>query len=453
MNLVNDFTIGSDPEFAFARAHDSIKMPAADIGLKPGLCSGADQNLRLVEVRPKESRSALEHVAGILSTLRWLCISCPDAPAYRWRCGAFFSGDGLGGHVHFGRKEVDVKREVRILDGLAAVLRALPLFPVMEWDRRMKGDAYKLKKYGLPGDFRYQAHGYEYRSLPSWLGSPRQAFIVLAASKLALLSEQRIASWSKRRWQKSTAREALQKLAGEFEERDDDARILAAILRKPKHELIDWADGTWDFRERWGLHQFVSPLPERTILRIPDSIPPTSGEIEEVSRHLIDDKPLGYRFYPPTFRRSLPPGYRWILQTAVLAVHPGLGDLLHDVVSHESLPIRFRFGGRLFISKDLLEECPEGTLARMEDLLQREVKVAEDFKRTIALNQKSCQYNGVKTLRQILLDEGLFPLWRFDDVTEDSLHGWKIRGLLDEDYSDIPTDTPSERPLAYVEKV
>src|SRR5581483_4609146 len=40
--------------------------------------------------------------------------------------------------------------------------------------------------YGMPGDFRLQTHGYEYRTFPSWLDSPALAFISITLAKLCV---------------------------------------------------------------------------------------------------------------------------------------------------------------------------------------------------------------------------------------------------------------------------
>ena len=158
---LNHFCVGSDPEFSFATPTGD-RVEARNCGLMVGLAAGCDQNERLVELRPWPSVSVVEHVAGILTTLGWMQrVYGSTIFPFIWRAGAFFGGDGMGGHVHFGRKRPTRAEEVAALDGLARVFRVTGLFPVEEWDRRVKGD--RLGQiYGAPGDFRIQRHGYEY---------------------------------------------------------------------------------------------------------------------------------------------------------------------------------------------------------------------------------------------------------------------------------------------------
>ena len=58
--LLNHFKLGADPEFAFL--NEGKQHSAHDFGLRAGLCFGADNNGRLVELRPRASRYAVEVV-------------------------------------------------------------------------------------------------------------------------------------------------------------------------------------------------------------------------------------------------------------------------------------------------------------------------------------------------------------------------------------------------------
>ena len=154
---LNHFCVGSDPEFSFADLSGE-RVQAYDLGLRVGLAAGCDQNERLVELRPWPSTSVVEHVAGILTALRWMYrVYGKYVQDCNWRAGAYFAGDGMGGHVHFGRKRPTRAEEIIGLDGLACVFSASGLFPIREWELRVRGDK-RGQRYGLPGDTRLQRH-------------------------------------------------------------------------------------------------------------------------------------------------------------------------------------------------------------------------------------------------------------------------------------------------------
>jgi hypothetical protein len=119
--LVNHFSIGADPEFILT---DGLsRLDAKDLMLKAGPAFGADNNGRLVELRPAPSRSALNVLTSLWLAMRWMLVYHPDVAKFGWRSGAFAEGDGLGGHIHYGRKRSLLReREVANLDRITHLL-------------------------------------------------------------------------------------------------------------------------------------------------------------------------------------------------------------------------------------------------------------------------------------------------------------------------------------------
>src|SRR5579862_4157678 len=165
--LINHFMLGADPEFVFS---DGLKrVDARSLNLKAGPAFGADNNGRLCELRPAASRSALAVLASMWLAMRWMVIFHPETLSYNWRAGSYFEGDGLGGHIHFGRKRLKLRdREVGTLDRLAHLQFQAGIFDREEGRMRVRHaqGAPQGQPYGALSDIRQQPHGYEYRTLP-----------------------------------------------------------------------------------------------------------------------------------------------------------------------------------------------------------------------------------------------------------------------------------------------
>jgi hypothetical protein len=429
---LNHFCVGSDPEFALADGHGHI-VGAYNCGLKVGLAAGCDQNERLVELRPWPSVSVVEHVAGILTALRWMHRTMPpETRTFPWRAGAFYAGDGLGGHVHFGRKRPTRTEETAALDGLANALKASGLFPVDEWNRRMQGDE-RAQQYGRPGDVRIQKHGYEYRSLPSWLQSPTTAFIAVAASKLAVLDPSITVNWSAK-VPSVMGRDLLRGLAKLFKSRDDDAYVLYHLLTQRGDTVFD-VDYRGNFAPAWGFEaggNDARHLKAEESFILPDLICPEPEEVVEMRNHLLLGYPLTFTKYPPNFRTELPDGnYQWV----PLHVHPGrrsgFGDLVHNLVTHRHMPIIWdhtnhsplQINGPLphLWNRDEIDlfrrYCP-GALIN-----NNAIRDGRDT--VISVPRDLTQTGTISGLRAILLQSGLFPVWTVEDVKANSFADWK----------------------------
>lgn len=421
---LNNFCLGSDPEFVFVPPGGGHKANAAELGLKPGLAAGCDQNQRLAELRGWPTSSALEHTAGILSALRWMYRVYPNVRGYDWRAGAWFDGDGIGGHVHFGRKRPTRENETKGLDGLASVFRAIGFFPLIEWDRRNRPDAHH-QVYGIYGDIRPQLHGYEYRTLPSWLNNPAKAFAVLATAKLCVLDPELPASWKELRGVGPGGYKILlQRLANYYAGRDDDAWILKYLLAQPENPCYQYA--TPDFKINWGFNNRLDRPSAVPTNIIPACIRPLASEVTEIEANLLQAKPLSYVENSPTFKNTLPAGpYYWVPDPGVRGIaRGGVGDLVHNMVGTTDRMLSLIFDEGFSVSYDLVKEWTRAEM-RIVRTMYPKMKVSATHNRTIIFSRQMTLVPDITKTRTFLLKMGLFPLWTVDTVEVDSFDKYK----------------------------
>jgi hypothetical protein len=421
---MNNFCIGSDPEFAFIQANNNRKTSASDLGLKPALAAGSDQNLRLAELRCWPSRSVVEHVAGIMASLRWMFRLYPHTRDLQWRAGAHCDGDGIGGHVHFGRKRPTRDQEIAGLDGVTSLFRQLNCFNNKDWDKRIGGDA-RHQVYGDYGDFRPQLHGYEYRTLPSWLCSPLKAFFVLTVAKLSILDPDLVAAWRHRKFATYDGTNALQRLALYYAGRDDDAWILKHLLNTKRCLIPTWATPAADFKLNWGFskaHANVTP-PVSSIFAA--CVRPAESEIGEITSHLLEGTEVGYKEVPATFRNEIPTDYYWLYGGNIKGVnYAGAGDLCHNLVGHASQVVTVSVASGMYVSTDLwkgLSVSEQATLREMFPML----RTTGDYRNWIQMDRNSLGVPGIRLAKKFLLHMGLFPLWTVDSVKKESYAQWK----------------------------
>jgi hypothetical protein len=424
---VNRFKLGADPEFVFVdvrkdldgRIVGSTRADASALGFAQGPAFGADNNGRLAEIRPYPSRSAVEVVASTLCTLRWMALSNPGLLKLEWLSGAFLMDDGLGGHVHFGRKRPTRKEEITALDSIEEGLLALGVFPQDQVIRRRQGDA-RRQIYGALGDYRLQTHGYEYRTFPSWLDSPELAFITLVAAKLAVQMPGLF------RFKGSAAhieRARLRNFLAYFKGVDDDARLALIVLdRGIPHQQAG------SFAPRWGvtteaMKKTGTAKPEI----IPPSIKPDAASVTEVFEYLLSGKPLTWRVPEITWGPTRPPkGYKMCLPLCNTIQAKGLGEMIWDLCCHESIPIHFstsRAGGQpISFSKDLVKHMP----ADWKQSFRGMAHASSDYKPGTVITSPELR-EGARSalLKQALLK--LLPLWKVKDCTENSFTEWQKR--------------------------
>jgi Phage phiEco32-like COOH.NH2 ligase-type 2 len=424
---INRFKLGADPEFVFAHIQrddsgalvGSTRVDASTLGFAQGPAFGADNNGRLAEVRPYPSRSAVDVVASILCTLRWMAICNPQVTDYEWHTGAYIWDDGLGGHVHFGRKRPSRKEEVAALDQVEEGLLYLGVYPKEQAIRRRQGDA-RRQIYGALGDFRLQQHGYEYRTFPSWLDSPELAFLTLVVAKLAVQMPQ---LYHFKGASTGIEQARLRNFLAYFKGVDDDARLALVLLDRglPLHR-------GGNFAPRWGITSEAAKAASRQhkgVRIIPPCIRPDDASKQEVFDYLFGGKPIGFRVPAITWKPIAPPrGYRMCIEHANTIQAKGLGELLWDLCMHEEAMLSFPNGQRggskaLYISRDLVKIFPTDWNKRFEG----RAGTAETKYGTIITTPEWREGANFAWTRRALLN-GLLPIFRVKDCKEDTYRLW-----------------------------
>lgn len=421
---VNHFKLGADPEFVFTATNldgQADRIDAHQLGLKQGPAFGEDNNGRLAEIRPYPSRSALEVCASVLATLRWMAIIKKQTTEFMWQSGAFLFRDGIGGHVHFGRKRPTRSDEVKALDNVMEMLMEMGVYPKSEVVARRAGDA-RNQRYGQLGDYRMQTHGYEYRTFPSWLDSPSLAFFTLAISKLTVhdpglvLRIQQVKS--------ARAIEAIVNLLAYYQDLDDDARLAHNMVQRgiPKH-----VGG--DFKERWGV-ETVKPIPMPHY--VPMAIKPDMETIVSLRRHLLTGDALGYVKPKLTWSpAAAPKGYRMVIDATETIQRKGLGECVWDLCTHESMGILFTTQSQSDHQAALVSE----SLARGRDSMKifgtNAIRITGDKKNYVMFNSHWLDGGKARLVKKWILN-GRLPLWRIGDVTPDSIEKWKASAPVKE---------------------
>jgi hypothetical protein len=173
--------LGADPEFILVSPEGRIVpasryfSPAGDAGCDSVRIRG-EKRWPLVELRPRPSNDPIHLAADVRRLLRVASKRTAGA-ALTWRAGALpVPGLPLGGHIHLSGAALTGER-LRALDNVLG----LPLRLLEPMNA-----AFRRPRYGSLGDFRRQPHGgFEYRTPPSWLVSPRLALGAFALAKVA----------------------------------------------------------------------------------------------------------------------------------------------------------------------------------------------------------------------------------------------------------------------------
>lgn len=415
---VNRFKLGADPEFCFAAnggANGTGRADAHIFGLMQGPAFGADNNGRLAEIRPYPSRSAVEVVASILTTLRWMAVLYPQTYLHDWVSGAYLWDDGIGGHVHFGRKRPTRRAEIAALDNIEECLCSLDVYPQDQVARRRRGDA-RRQIYGNLGDFRLQQHGYEYRTYPSWLDSPALAFLTLTVSKLAV----QVPDLYRVRGHAELQR--LRNFLAYFKTVDDDARLALVLLDRglPRH-----LGG--DFKRRWGI-EVPAKTGKPNVWIVPPNIKPDSQSVTEVFEHLHVAAPIQFRVPEITWSPTRPlTGYRMVINDTTTILHKGLGEMIWDICCHEKFRITLNPARReatcaLTVSQTLAKGL-DRNWQQMTGLPRDQVQVVPNSDRCIFIAGAWREGSRARMLKRALLS-GAFPLWRAQDCRTDSWEKW-----------------------------
>lgn len=181
--------IGADPEFLLLRPDGKVASAARFLGESTAAAAGTDVlrvGRRLLypvaELRPDPAETPAALAANVRKLLLRASRRIGSDYSLRWAAGAMPArGIALGGHIHLSGIPLTSKL-LQLLDSYTAFIMALVEDPAGRGRR---------PRYGSLGDFRLQPHGFEYRTLPSWLVSPAAA---KGAFGLALMCAKEI--WS-----------------------------------------------------------------------------------------------------------------------------------------------------------------------------------------------------------------------------------------------------------------
>lgn len=416
--LLNHFKMGADPEFAFLTGAGGKQLSASDYKLKAGLCFGADNNGRLVELRPRASHYLVEVLASILSELRWLAAMHPQTLSVCWKAGAYSGQDGLGGHVHFGRKRNSIlKVEVQALDKINSLLHCAGVFSPEEHQLRL------TKNYGKSSDWRPQVHGYEFRSFPSWMNSPWIAYLTMTLAKLAVLDPATVNAIQVVKGIPSFARKSIRNLLAYVKALDDDA--LLAFCALDVWGLPAFGDQAADFKNAWGIYPL--PLAEKpTIELLPLSVAPSKQDIEEVFLYLLQGRPL-YNSRPSEALwpfKNAPKGFVALQTTIDTHLCPGLMELLWDLVLPKGVNLHFGFDTEshdkhhkqpaVFAAPGIVQWIGSTALHALPFYKGQRSDLGTMY--TLQFNKCALDAHHLPTTKRWLLS-GAFPVYRFDNYS------------------------------------
>lgn len=175
--------IGADPEFVIGGVDGRLIM--ASKYLPKNGQAGCDRiwtnndrsQLPLAELRPTPSSELSKLFINLYNSML-IAHKKINSPKVKWLAGAMpIAGYPIGGHIHFSNIWLN-SFLLRALDNYLTL--PITLLEDTNGSSRRPG-------YGFLGDYRAQFHGgFEYRTLPSWLVSPRITKGAIALAKLVI---------------------------------------------------------------------------------------------------------------------------------------------------------------------------------------------------------------------------------------------------------------------------
>ena len=183
-------TIGSDPEFGFINEAGDQVYATKFINNPVEYGVGLDHHTHIAEVRSRPSGCPLRHVQAIKYLLN-RDIKIPSN--IKVVAGTFCGQDPLGGHIHF--KFPEKYENISFYSEATTALDSLLGVPVLCLEDSAEASQRRTDKfhavngnegvngpYGFWGDFRETDHGFEWRTLPSWLVSESFAKQILCTA-------------------------------------------------------------------------------------------------------------------------------------------------------------------------------------------------------------------------------------------------------------------------------
>ncbi len=245
--FINRFLVGADPEFLLLDGQTRIT-----VGGQMSKRVGYDHGGRVVELRPKPSISTYTLLKNIRQLLQSKVLD--QYRKYTWRGGAYFSGEAIGGHVHFDIPVIFDRSKGDIVDALDETTRLLEALDILPKDEsKARRDSSGYGKFGAfkagDGEERKEKGGdphMEYRTPASWLFSPKVAFCTLTALKLAAARPRT----ALRTLKGTSGFRELKAFIEAFRGRDDDAsrlydKLLSGGLTSVQAPVAE------DFKPKW----------------------------------------------------------------------------------------------------------------------------------------------------------------------------------------------------------
>lgn len=242
VKLLNKFTLGCDPEFVATKAGRNVtifeRLQAQDV-------VGYDHGGRVLELRPYPHRGAYSLLKEIRSVFNRKHPNTQILQEFHLKAGGVAGPESLGGHVHFGftpgviGNQHFTPEQLTALDAVARILIRLDILPLEESRQRQE-----LGHYGKYGDFRVSQASLEYRSMPSWLYSPKATMLAVTCAKLALVDP---AGTTAALQPGGAGFPALETWLETFKDRDDNARRI--LERIPLRDFKAQPDA--DLNEVW----------------------------------------------------------------------------------------------------------------------------------------------------------------------------------------------------------
>lgn len=187
----DQIVLGADPEFVLRDPHGKFILASkyfskdGEVGCDQIWMRGdrSKKRLPIVEIRPNPSTEPKTLVKNMYQNLLQASKAINNPDIQFLAGSAPLKGYPIGGHIHFSNIHLN-SYLIRALDNYLA----LPLFLMEDPEGFIR-----RPKYGFLGDFREQFHGgFEYRTLPSWLVSPRVTKGVIALAKVIASSYTRL---------------------------------------------------------------------------------------------------------------------------------------------------------------------------------------------------------------------------------------------------------------------
>lgn len=326
--LINRFKIGADPEYILASNAGTgwSSISARESGLKLKEAFGCDGSGRQAEMRAHPSKFVLETVASLVDTFRWQ-MRITDTGKYQWLAPGAWNDDGCGGHIHFGTKRVWKPVSKITAAPWKSVDNATKFLEIMNVIDKTGANTRRVHTgYGRWGDVRQQSHGYEYRSIASWLFSPRCAYLALVITKLSMYHPLVECATAYNSEQATSL--AITNLLRAYQGSDDDARI---ALKSVEAFGVPHYEGLVDIKPQWGVptiaqlqatkeDRIAKPIGDKIInmlmpsdrsrMYIPGTIPPEEKTKQELFDLLVNGRDLPRRFpIQPTWEPfALPDG-------------------------------------------------------------------------------------------------------------------------------------------------